>query len=494
MLFNTISYLIFLPICIGIIFIVPKKLKNLLLLVISYLFFIEFGNPLYVLFLIFGTIITYVAANLLVKTDRKKPILVSTISLQVFLLGFFKYGTYLLPDMAKFFKEIGFLYVNDHSGILSIAVPVGISYYTFATIGYLVDVYRGKVTNEKNFIKLAVFVSFFPQVLSGPIPRADKLLPQLDGNYTFNYARSTDALRIMLFGFFKKIAIADMLAMYINTVYADYLSYTGLSFIFVVILYSIWLYCDFSGYCDIALATGKLLGIDVIQNFRTPLFSSSIKEFWQRWHISLSTWLKDYIYIPLGGSRNGKPRFLFNLGITFVISGVWHGAGLLFFIWGLLHALYQIIEALLPVPTKTSIPKTIFKTCTVYYLVSVAFLFFRSTSMDQALHMLVGQFQNISITNFISETTAAIAQGFNANHIFILGYMLFCVLVVAIQTTFDALSYYKFKDIGFAGIVVKLSTLPRHLIYYMLLAFILAAFIMQNGNYVGNVSTAYANF
>ncbi len=500
--FNSLQYLLFLPLCLLCVFITPKKAKNVVLLIASLCFYLSAGTPLYILFLLFGCAVTFIGGHIIqkVSTSKKGFIVAAAIIIQVLVLCFFKFNSVFFPNLAQAFSNINLLYTAENSARFSILAPLGISYYTFSSISYLVDIKRNKITAEKSFLKTSLYLSFFPYIVAGPIARADKILPQLDNSYTFEYNKVAGSLKIMLYGFFKKIAVADILSKYINTIYADVNSYSnGFTFIFLILLYMVYLYCDFSGYSDIAFASAKLLGIEICENFRTPLFSKSIKEFWRRWHISLSSWLREYIYIPLGGSRCSKPRCLTNIMLTFVFSGIWHGCGVNFIIWGALHGVYQCVENIISninilKNKKFDLIKNIFKTVFVYYLVAISFVFFRSATLADATSVLTNQFKNLSLQGFITETVAIISKGFDSMPLLVFMFILFSFITISITVFFDAVSYYKKNDLHPAIIISMQKPIIRWGIYYLLVMLIFVAFLMQNGNYVGNVSFAYANF
>lgn len=281
---------------------------------------------------------------------------------------------------------------------LSVIVPIGISFYTLQIIAYMVDVYKGKVNPERNLLKYALFVSFFPQILQGPIPRFEELAPQFFKEHKFSYRMMTDNLLLMLWGFFQKMVVADNAAIIVNRIYGEYESYGGFYIVLAAFLYSIQLYADFAGCVCIARASAGLFGIELSENFRQPYFSCSIKEFWGRWHMTLSAFLKDYVYIPLGGNRHGKGRKYLNLILTFLVSGIWHGAGLTFIVWGLLHGVYQVLEDLFgpgcsKIMDKFKVNKDTFSyklllQIKTFVLVAIAWVFFRASDVRQACVML----------------------------------------------------------------------------------------------------------
>ena len=319
---------------------VPDKSKKLILLTANILFYISFGIQ-YILVLFAVIMFSFLAAKT-VEGRKKKYWLLPAIMVTVFFLVFYKYSGFLLQILNTAFDVLGWKTIQYSSMI----APIGISYYTFQAISYVVDVYQGKIRAEKSFLDYAVYISFFPTILSGPIERAENMLPQLHVVNKFDYANAVLGLERILWGCFKKLVIADNLATYVNAVGTDIYSYSGFAIVLANLGYTIQLYCDFSGYSDMAIGFAQMLNIQVKDNFRAPYFASSIKEFWARWHISLSSWLRDYVYIPLGGSKCSKFRSMLNLMITFVISGMWHGAGIKYLIWGTLHGILQCVEKL----------------------------------------------------------------------------------------------------------------------------------------------------
>lgn len=330
MLFNSIAFAIFLPIVFIVYWFLPDKYRWIVLLVASYYFYMSW-NPKYIILIMAVTFISYIASLLLEKErqfNQRKTILVGSSIICIGLLIFFKYTNFISQSIANI---CGVFSVEYSPLMLNIVLPVGISFYTFQAISYIIDVYRGNIKAERHIGKYAAFVSFFPQLVAGPIERTNHLLPQIEEKHEFNYSQATYGLKLMAWGFFKKIVIADTLSKYVSAVFDSPRQFRGFSLVLATLFFSIQIYCDFSGYSDIAVGTAKLFGIDLMTNFKSPYFSCSIKEFWSRWHISLSTWFRDYVYIPLGGNR---VRHKLNLLITFLVSGLWHGANWTFVIWG----------------------------------------------------------------------------------------------------------------------------------------------------------------
>ena len=346
----------------------------------------------YIVLIITSTLIDYFIAkkmaDLKEKVKRKKWLLISLFSNLGILFGF-KYFDFVNDNVQALFDQ----QFNIFDGILpfELLLPVGISFYTFQTLGYTIDVYNGKTPAQKHLGIFAVYVSFFPQLVAGPIERATHLLPQFFVEHKFSYSRVKYGLQQMLWGFFKKVVIADQLAIVVNGVYDNLDNYSGIVFVIATIFFAFQIYCDFSGYSDIAIGSARVMGFELMDNFKRPYFSKSIAEFWKRWHISLSTWFRDYVYIPLGGNRVLKWRWYYNLFITFLVSGLWHGANWNYIAWGALHGTYLIVAILLIKPKKYIIQITglqgtfIYKLCQVlitFSLVVFAWIFFRVGSIS----------------------------------------------------------------------------------------------------------------
>jgi D-alanyl-lipoteichoic acid acyltransferase DltB (MBOAT superfamily) len=343
MLFNSTEFFIFLPIIFILYWFVLKnsfRLQNILLLAASY-FFYGWFDWRFVGLLVLSTVIDYSFGFWVANGTNKKKKLFLWLSIfnNLIILGFFKYYNFFVTECAAFLGTLGF---NAQPYILSIVLPLGISFYTFHGMSYVLDIYRGHFKPIANFIDYAVFVCFFPLLVAGPIERASHLLPQITSNRRFKYAQGIQGLRLMLWGFFKKVVVADSLAPVVDNVYNNYHTMSGSTVALGAIYFSIQIYCDFSGYTDIALGCAKLFGFELLTNFRFPYFSRNIAEFWRRWHISLSSWFRDYLYIPLGGGRTTKAKAVRNTFIIFLVSGFWHGANWTFIIWGGIHALLFI--------------------------------------------------------------------------------------------------------------------------------------------------------
>lgn len=371
MQFTSLAFAVFLSIVFCIYWAAPQKMRMPLLLLISYIFYMSFSVG-YVLLLLLVSLLAYFVGR---RCNRKT--LTAGIVLQIGMLAFFKYAG-LLPGMFQ-----------------NIVIPVGISFYMFKSISYMVDVYR-KETEPEQAVPLFLYLAFFPDIVSGPINRAKDLIPQLKKDKVFDESLAVYSLRLILWGMFQKMLIADTLARYVDLVFASSGSFMGIAYLFVMIFYTIEIYCDFAGYSNIAVGAAGLLGIKSVQNFRSPYLAVNIQDFWDRWHISLSTWLKDYVYIPLGGSRKGKVKTYLNLLITFLVSGIWHGGNLTFVFWGLLHGVYQVVYRLYRKCCSFRLPKIIGVMIT-FTAVSCAWVFFRADSISQALYMFRHMFYNTDL-------------------------------------------------------------------------------------------------
>jgi len=345
MLFNSLQFAIFFIVVVSIYFSIPHRYRWILLLIASYYFYMCW-NAKYIILIAFSTLVDYFAGlqmNRISEKRKRTKYLVMSLVTNLGLLFTFKYFNFFSRSVSEFFQAIS---IPVQPPLLHVLLPVGISFYTFQTLSYTIDVYRGKIPHEKHLGIFALYVSFFPQLVAGPIERASNLLPQFYKKMTFDDERIASGLRLMLWGFFKKIVVADRLSLYVDSVYGNISFHSGLTLLVATYLFAFQIYCDFSGYSDIAIGAARVLGFDLMKNFDRPYFSLTIPEFWRRWHISLSTWFKDYLYIPLGGNRVPVARMYMNLAIVFVVSGMWHGANWTFIFWGALHGLYIVSSRL----------------------------------------------------------------------------------------------------------------------------------------------------
>lgn len=384
MIFNSIEFLIFFPIVVLVYYVIPQKFRYFWLLMASWYFYMNW-NPVYLLLLLFCTVVSYGAGLLL---EKKKSFFYGALVVLLAVLGFFKYFDFGLVNVNRIFS---LFHIEPVSLSFSIVLPVGISFYTLQSIGYLIDVYRGDIYAERNFLRYALFVSFFPQLVAGPIERSKHLLVQLYKPKSLSWEDFTRGILLMMWGLFLKLVIADRAAIVVNTVYEDSAKYQGVFILVATVLFAIQIYCDFYGYSIIAKGCALLFGIELMDNFAAPYFATSIQEFWRRWHISLSGWFRDYLYIPLGGNRKGWLRQQWNLCIVFGVSGLWHGASIAFIVWGLLHGIYQVIGNIgrkLFRNRQTSFSHRLLQRIMTFLLVCFAWLFFRAGDMSDALDLI----------------------------------------------------------------------------------------------------------
>lgn len=405
MLFNSINYLIFFPVVVFIYFFIPQKTKNYWLLCASYYFYMCW-NAKYAMLMLFSTLVTYSCGCLLdiiqsKEWDKKKELLFKkiTVAVSLFLnlgvLFYFKYMNFTLQNVFKLLKIIN-IELNVPS--FDIILPVGISFFTFQAVGYTIDVYRNEIKAERNFCRYALFVSFFPQLVAGPIERSKNLLIQLHTAHKFNAKQAESGLLTMVYGLFLKIVIADNISSVIDPIFATPDQYAGMELFFAVIMFAFQIYCDFEGYSKLAIGSAQVLGIHLNQNFNAPYLASSIKDFWRRWHISLTSWFRDYLYISLGGNRKGRLRKYLNTMIIFLCSGLWHGAGWKFVVWGGLNGFFCVIEdCLRPFKERIfsklkinqgNISYKIFQRVTTFLLVDFTWIFFRAETFRSGLYIL----------------------------------------------------------------------------------------------------------
>ena len=416
MLFNSIEFAIFLPIVFILYWFFANKnlkLQNLLLLSASY-FFYAWWDWRFLSLIVFSSTIDYIVGLKLLTTtneSKRKFLLLSSIFVNIGFLGFFKYFNFFSESFAQAFTLLGQPFDVSR---LNIILPVGISFYTFQTLSYSIDVYRRKMEPTKDIIAFFSFVSFFPQLVAGPIERATNLLPQFYKKRNFEYLKAVDGLKQILWGLFKKVVIADNCAIVVNDIFANYTSYSGSTLILGAIFFAFQIYGDFSGYSDIAIGTARLFGFNLMQNFAFPYFSRDIAEFWRRWHISLSTWFRDYLYIPLGGSRGSMNKKIRNIFIIFIVSGFWHGANWTFIIWGALNAIYFLPLLFLSrnrdnlnIAGEGGVLPSIREVVNIFltfFLTVFAWIFFRAESVTHAFSFIKQIFNNLyfEIPNILS--------------------------------------------------------------------------------------------
>lgn len=395
MLFNSIEYVVFLVSVVLAYFAAPYRYRVILLLVVSYYFYMRWRWE-FIFLILAQTLITFEAGRQIGRASSqrvRRTWLTVAVVASIALLGWFKYFNFFNDSFSALFQAAGLNYLVPH---LDIILPVGISFYTFQALSYVIDVYRGAHGVENSLTRYALYVAFFPQLVAGPIERATHLLDQFRRDNRFDIERMTEGVKLIAWGLFMKVVIADRLAIYVDRVYAAPELYSGSSLILATVFFAFQIYCDFAGYSCIAIGSARILGYDLMQNFRRPYFAHSISEFWQRWHISLTSWFRSYVYLPLGGNRVPYGRWLLNVLVVFSVSGLWHGANWTFIIWGALHAGYYLLES---VGTKTGasglfasvLPAQLYRVLGIgvtFCLVLVAWVFFRSASVDEAFFIL----------------------------------------------------------------------------------------------------------
>lgn len=478
MLFNSLDFAIFLPIVFVLYWFVTArnlKLQNLLIVVASYVFY-GWWDWRFLSLILFSTLVDYLVGLGLSKQEnllKRRVLLWTSIGVNLGFLGFFKYYNFFLDNFIEAFSFFG----RDISpNSLNIILPVGISFYTFQTLSYSIDVYKRKLEPTRDFVAFAAFVSFFPQLVAGPIERASNLLPQFYARRTFEYSKAVDGLRQILWGLFKKVVIADNAAEFANMFFNSPADYPGSVLFLGAVFFAFQIYGDFSGYSDIAIGTARLFGFSLMQNFAFPYFSRDMAEFWRRWHISLSTWFRDYLYIPLGGSRGSLAMKVRNTFIIFVVSGFWHGANWTFIVWGALNALY-FLPLLLARKNRTHLGsvaenrilpslREVWQMASTFALTVLAWVFFRAEDMAHAMAYLKGIFS----TSLFTVPKGAHFLG-SAMHPFVLFFLLgFFILI----------EWFGRKEQYAIG--ATLSSQPRFLrwLFYALLIFMLGVFAQTN--------------
>ena len=409
MLFNSIDFLLFFPLVVLVYYILPKKIRFYWLLVASYYFYMSW-NAKYALLLVASTVVTYLSGIFIQKANDtisdakkqirvKKAIVAISCAFSLGMLFFFKYFNFASYLATRILEHIN---ISFKLPVFDIVLPIGISFYTFQALSYTMDVYRGDTPAEKNFFKYALFVSFFPQLIAGPIEKSKDLLKQLDEPKQFDFESARDGFFQMLWGYFLKLVLADRIAIFVNTIYNDYTTFPGAYLIVASILFAVQIYCDFSGYSTISKGAAQILGIKLMSNFEEPYLATSVAAFWRRWHISLTSWFREYLYIPLGGNRKGKLRKYLNIVIVFLVSGLWHGASLSFIVWGLLNGLYQVVGSILsPVRNKVvqllqlnreSFGHKLLQGCITFLLVDFSWIFFKANSIRDAIAIIKSAF------------------------------------------------------------------------------------------------------
>lgn len=419
MVYNSFNFIVLFPLLFLLYYVIPAKYqeaRNWFLLIVSYALYISW-KPSFAIVLLGVSLITYWGGRFLelrdesekLKASRKKLVWVFSL-LGLLPLLVFKYYNFLNDSISGGLASLG-LHLTLPG--LNWAVPIGISFFTFQAIGYMLDVYSGRIKAEKKLPDYLLFVSFFPSIISGPINKASLVLPQIKGlRPYFDYGKAVAGLKMLLWGMFMKVVVADRVGLYVDTVLPNYFNYTGVTCFAASIFYTIQIYADFAGYSLMALGVGKVLGFELTENFRRPYFAISITDFWHRWHISLSTWLKDYVYIPLGGSRRSKVRNYWNIFVTFLVSGIWHGANWTFIVWGCLHGLIQIVEKALGIQKLKSSNRLVKfgRILVTFLLVNFAWIFFRMPSLGDA----------VGVISHIFDIHQSMALEVTSKHIFLL--------------------------------------------------------------------------
>ena len=448
MLFNSTEFMIFFPITLIFYWIFPKKYRYICLFIASYTFYM-FWNPKYALLMGTSTVVTFLSGVLIEKLKYKRTVVAFSFIINLAILIFFKYFDFLLQNINIVLSAVNIQLINKPFDII---LPVGISFYTFQALSYTIDVYRGEIKPEKNIIKYALFVSFFPQLVAGPIERSKNLLIQMENLEKikrFDYDRITEGLTLILFGYFQKMVIADRAAILVDTVFNGYYEYNSMSLILAAVFFAIQIYCDFGSYSLIAIGTAKVMGINLMDNFNTPYFSRSIKEFWGRWHISLSTWFRDYLYIPLGGNRCSNIRKSFNILVTFLVSGLWHGANFTFIAWGAIHGIFHIIEEQLKHIKEKYLNRFKIKTnafsfalieiIITFIIVDLAWIFFRAATIHDAIHYIKRIFTRIDLWTLFDGTLYSLGLDIFEMNILI--------IALFILISFDLVKYIKKESI-----------------------------------------------
>ena len=412
MLFNTLTFLLFFPIVCILYFLIPTsqvRARNVFLLVTSYYFYMNW-EPAYALLLLTSTVITYFAAlgtEKFEEKSKKRFCLLASLVLNLGILFLFKYYNFIASNIETALQSTGLGMDVPRFGLL---LPVGISFYTFKALGYSIDVYRGAVKAERAFTDYALFVSFFPALAAGPIDRSNNLLPQIKQQHRFDYDAVMAGVRMMVWGYFLKLVMADRCGLYVDAVFDNVDKHNGCSYLLASLLFTFQIYGDFAGYSLIAIGVARVMGFRLMDNFRRPYFACTVGEFWHRWHISLSTWFRDYVYIPLGGNRVGRLRNYFNLFVTFVVSGVWHGANWTFICWGGIHGLLLCLEKALGMSKrKYSGFRKFCHWAVTFMMVNTAWVLFRADSLADGVKVITGMFTSpgipyLDMTTFIALT------------------------------------------------------------------------------------------
>lgn len=485
MLFNSIEYMIFLFIVVCFYYFSAHKYRAIFLLIASYIMYISW-IPKDLLIVLGLTGVSYLTARILNYVDK---IFVKKIILSVGIIGCA--GCLIIFKYLNFFINVCNDIITDKSAYLNpinLISPVGLSFFTLQAIGYMIDIYRGKYYPEKNYIIYSLFMSFFPQMAAGPIARGSDLIPQYRSlPKKVGLDTIKNGLYLILIGCFKKIVLADALSLYVNGVYGNLADVSGFSVFFAIILYSMQIYFDFSGYSDIAIGSAQLFGIDLMVNFNIPYVAVTFKEFWGRWHISLSSWFKDYIYIPLGGGKKGKIRKLLNVLIIFIISGLWHGAAWTFVIWGLLHGVYRVLEEIFENKKINNSVKRIF----VFACVSIAWIFFRAENLNHAYSIIKALGNNWSVVQLVNDFKFILNNATFASVIWCYFYLITvsAALYIVLKIDFTCVK----NNIKNSIVILEKWKNKKLLVYYMGMT-IIFYYILGNGIFSQAGQFIYFNF
>ena len=418
MLFNSLDFLIFFPVVVLVYFVLPYRVRNMWLLVASYYFYMGW-DPKYALLIAVSTATTWGTGLLLEWFGRddstglqRKLLLAVCLVFNLGILFFFKYYDFAITNLGTVFRPLG---ISFRAPAFDVVLPVGISFYTFQALGYVIDVYRGEMKAEKSLWRYALFISFFPQLVAGPIERSKNLMGQIYERHSFDAKRVRDGLLLMGWGFFEKLVLADRIAILVTEVFDNYTNHTGLEIVLATVLFAFQIYCDFGGYADIAIGAARVMGFRLMKNFNSPYYAVTVSDFWRNWHISLTTWFRDYVYIPLGGNRCSRWKWCRNLLVTFSLSGLWHGASWNFVVWGGLNGFYQVIGKLTE-PFRTVAKKRLgvrtdcasyrfFQRVITFILVDFAWLFFRAKGFMAAFRMIEQGVSNFGLFSLLDSQT-----------------------------------------------------------------------------------------
>ena len=468
MLFNSFIYIIFFLVAVAVHYLVPHRFRWVMLLIASYIFYMAWRAEL-ILLILFSTLVNYYAAQGIYRRlvdgssfSRRKQLLIISLCVNFGLLFIFKYLVFINNTFMYFFS-------NYPVREFDIILPIGISFYTFQAAAYTIDVYKGEVEPQRNFFKFSLFITFFPQLVAGPIERSRKLMPQLFERKKFNIKNIDAGCKWIIIGVFKKIVLADRLSILVNSVYNSPENFSGPAFVIATVFFAFQIYCDFSGYSDIAIGCAKVFGVDLTENFRQPYISHSVKEFWRRWHITLSSWFRDYLYIPLGGSHCSKAKRQLNLLITFLVSGLWHGANWTFVIWGGLNGLLQIIEDLIKLRKSKLLRLFRVDVALTFTAICFTWIFFRANNLSDSLYIVSNLFSGWDINR---QQAFSLING--------MGLSLFEVFVCT-----GLLAFLRLTDLiaGDESLYAKMERFPimmRFAFYFILLGAIISLGVFYN--------------